>query len=243
MNKRCSKCGEVKDVVEFYKAKYGYQGQCKICRNIIIKEYADKHKKEKAMRGNIYYEENRKELLIQHKKYNGTHKKEKIEYDKNHFKKHKEEINERHKEYNKKNKEKGAEYRKIYFKKNKRKIIARHNQWAMGKRKDDINYKIKGNLCNRMVQALQRKSKSMTTMKLIGCTIEELKQHLESQFIEDMTFDNYGYYGWHIDHIKPCVLFDLSDPEQQKQCFHYTNLQPLWAKDNLSKGAKYEEVV
>lgn len=53
-----------------------------------------------------------------------------------------------------------------------------------------------------------------------------------------MTWANYGKSGWHIDHIKPCASFDLSDPDQQKACFHYSNLQPLWAFDNLSKGAK-----
>jgi hypothetical protein len=54
-----------------------------------------------------------------------------------------------------------------------------------------------------------------------------------------MTWDNYGKYGWHLDHIKPCSSFNLKDPEQQLQCFHWSNQQPLWAKDNLSKGAKW----
>lgn len=53
-----------------------------------------------------------------------------------------------------------------------------------------------------------------------------------------MSWDNYGYRGWHIDHIKPCASFDLTDPNQREQCFHFSNLQPMWAKDNLSKGAK-----
>jgi len=54
-----------------------------------------------------------------------------------------------------------------------------------------------------------------------------------------MNWNNYGYYGWHIDHIKPCSSFDLSKDLEQRKCFHYTNLQPLLAKDNLEKGAKY----
>ena len=74
-------------------------------------------------------------------------------------------------------------------------------------------------------------------MKLVGCNSKELKEHLESQFIEGMNWNNYG--EWHVDHIKPCAAFDLSDPIQQKECFNYTNLQPLWAKDNIRKSDKY----
>jgi hypothetical protein len=62
-----------------------------------------------------------------------------------------------------------------------------------------------------------------------------LIKHLESHFTEGMNWDNYGVYGWHMDHIIPCAAFDLTKPEDQSKCFHYTNLQPLWAKDNLSK--------
>ena len=73
-------------------------------------------------------------------------------------------------------------------------------------------------------------------MELTGCTLEELKEHLASKFTEGMTFENYG--KWHIDHILPCASFDLLLPEEQPKCFHYTNLQPLWAIDNMKKGAK-----
>lgn len=81
-------------------------------------------------------------------------------------------------------------------------------------------------------------SKSKRAQELIGCTIVELRLHLEKQFRPGMTWDNHNYHGWHIDHIKPLASFDLSDPEQQKQAFHYSNLQPLWAKENISKRDK-----
>ena len=70
---------------------------------------------------------------------------------------------------------------------------------------------------------------------LLGCEIPHLRAHLESRWKPGMSWENYGFYGWHIDHIVPCAKFDLSDPEQQKACFHWTNLQPLWAKENLKK--------
>ena len=76
-------------------------------------------------------------------------------------------------------------------------------------------------------------------MKLVGCSIEKLKQHLESQFKEGMTFSNYG--KWHIDHIRPCTSFDLSKLDEQYKCFHYTNLQPLWAEENLRKSSSYDK--
>ena len=77
-------------------------------------------------------------------------------------------------------------------------------------------------------------------MELVGCTIEELKIYLEKQFKEGMTWENRGIV-WHIDHIKPISKFDLTNEEEQKKCFHYTNLQPLFAIDNLRKSNKYQE--
>jgi hypothetical protein len=81
------------------------------------------------------------------------------------------------------------------------------------------------------------KSTSNRYSKLVGCTPLELREHIQKQFQPGMTWDNYG--EWHIDHIRPCASFDLTDPGQQKACFHFTNLQPLWGMDNIKKGAKY----
>lgn len=78
--------------------------------------------------------------------------------------------------------------------------------------------------------------KSANTESLVGCSIALLRSHIESQFKRGMSWANYG--KWHVDHIIPCSSFDLSNPEQQRQCFHYSNLQPLWARENLSKHHK-----
>lgn len=82
-----------------------------------------------------------------------------------------------------------------------------------------------------------RKSKSL---ELLGCSIEECRKYLESKFLPGMTWKNSGNgkNKWNIDHIIPCSAFDLSYYEQQKLCFHYTNLQPLWCEDNQKKGDK-----
>ena len=86
------------------------------------------------------------------------------------------------------------------------------------------------------MESLKKSQKFDSTMKLTGISLDELKKHIESKFQDGMSWDNYGV--WHVDHIIPCAQFDLSDPEQQKICFHYTNLQPMWAKDNMRKGAR-----
>ena len=74
-------------------------------------------------------------------------------------------------------------------------------------------------------------------MDLLGCSIEEFINHMESKFTNGMTWDNYGVLGWHMDHIIPCASFDLTDEKQQRECFHYTNLQPLWHYENRAKQA------
>lgn len=79
--------------------------------------------------------------------------------------------------------------------------------------------------------------KASRTTQLIGCTMEQLRSHLESKFKPGMTWENHGS-GWHIDHIMPCAAFDFTNPDQIFQCFHYTNMQPLWAHENLSKSDK-----
>jgi len=76
--------------------------------------------------------------------------------------------------------------------------------------------------------------KSRSTFKLLGCSIADFMRHLETRFQEGMTWENYG--EWQIDHVKPCASFDLTDPKQQEICFHFSNLQPLWERDNKSKS-------
>ena len=106
------------------------------------------------------------------------------------------------------------------------------------RRKTDIEWKIKCNLRRRICHLVNREYKSAKTMELLGCSIEQFKQHIESKFKPGMTWENYGPFGWHIDHVLPCSSFDLTLEENQRKCFHYSNLQPLWWNENLSKGAK-----
>jgi hypothetical protein len=103
---------------------------------------------------------------------------------------------------------------------------------------NDLNFKLRSALRCRLKEAIKNNQKSGSAVRDLGCSIEELKTHLESKFLPGMTWDNWSRDGWHIDHIVPLASFDLSDPEQLKKACHYTNLQPLWAKDNIRKGDK-----
>jgi hypothetical protein len=84
--------------------------------------------------------------------------------------------------------------------------------------------------------------KAYKSMKLLGCSVDECRMYLESKFLPGMTWENHGFGDgkWHIDHILPCASFDLTKPEEQLKCFHYTNLQPLWHNENLSKSDKIQ---
>ena len=123
-----------------------------------------------------------------------------------------------------------------------KKIINRpkKTKYVLDKMKTDPIFRIKQTLRKRVLNALKTVGikKAHKTVELIGCSVEMCKEHIEKQFQEGMGWHNHGPLGWHIDHIIPCSAFDLTDPEQQKKCFHYTNLQPLWYHDNLSKGSK-----
>lgn len=108
---------------------------------------------------------------------------------------------------------------------------------AAKRRATDTEYRIRCNITTRLNTALRKGYKSGSAVRDLGCSIPELRAHLEAQFTEGMSWETYGLHGWHIDHIRPLASFDLTDREQLLTACHFTNLQPLWAKDNLSKGA------
>lgn len=127
------------------------------------------------------------------------------------------------------------EYYKIYRKNPKLKQYQLNYQFD--RMKSDPEYKLRKTLRSRISRLLRDKPKTGSAIKDLGCSVLELKFYLEVKFQLGMTWENHG--KWHIDHVKPLASFDLTDPEQFKEACHFTNLQPLWAEANLSKGAKY----
>jgi len=146
------------------------------------------------------------------------------------------------KQYGLNHKKERLEYVKNYNIKNKQKNLQYQYNWSKQRYKNNIEFHIITNMRKRLERVLSYK-KNNTTIELIGCSISQLKNYLENKFQPGMNWQNYGKHGWHIDHIKPISSFIFNDTKQQKECFHYTNLQPLWAKDNLQKSNKIIEVV
>lgn len=173
---------------------------------------------------------------------------EKIEYLKNYYLKNKERLKANMREayqrdktpYLQRSKEQkvrlGAEYsnyQKGYRLRNKERL----NAYVLNRLHTNPVVKLRHTLRGRFRKLVTGKHKTNSVLNLLGCTVEDLKIHLEKQWHSGMAWDNWGTL-WHIDHIKPCSSFDLTDPQQQAACWNYSNLRPLLAIDNLRKGAK-----
>lgn len=209
--KTCSKCHKINPIFKFGKDKRnkdGHKSYCKRCEKGYCKKYYLNNIEKLKNRSKKYYENNKIKIQKQHNKYQQSHKQELKEYLKN------------------------------YYQNNKKKIKKQRNKQTKEKRKKDPIYRMINSIRSRIYSALKRNAKSVMTRSLVGCDFEYLAYHLQCQFKKGMTWDNYSLYGWHIDHIKPVASFDLSKPKEQRKAFHYTNLQPLWAEENYSKGNK-----
>ena len=217
----------IKTIKEYRLKNKEYQKQYNKEYDLKNKERIKKRKKEYYLKNKEKQKEyrlkNKEKLKKQHKDYYLKNKEHLLELGKKNYLKN----NKQKKEYQK-------QYSKGYFQKNKEYIYIRNSNRI----KTDLNLKLRIICRSRVRSALKVKNaiKSLRTMKLIGCSPKKLWLHLEKNFLLGMTKENHGL--WHIDHIMPCASFDLRCPVQQLACFNYKNLQPLWASDNMSKGAK-----
>lgn len=219
--KRCVKCKISKNLSDFTNNKTKKDGKnnyCKICQQI----YRKQNKKHIQKYLKTYRAKNKNQLSDWYKKYRHNNKKR---------------IKDKDAQYRKKNKDKIQKYNKKWRQKNRDLINNKKKQYYC-RRKLNIDYRLLNNLRSRIRAAIKNGKKCMKTTEILGASIESVRLHLESKFTEGMNWANYGLYGWHIDHIVPCDKFDLSKKSEQKKCFHYTNLQPLWAKENIKKSNK-----
>jgi len=225
--KICPKCKIEKELSEFSKNNRNKDKlcyNCKDCRNKSGQIYREKHVDKEVKRHKKYRDNNKVKILEQNKRYNAEHREER-------------------KTYNKKSWLENKDYYKNYRLKNKERIRKYKNNYCVQRRKTDIEYKILCNLRGRLSHVIENNSKSASTTELLGCTVKFLKSYLQNKFTKNMTWGNYGRKNktqcWEIDHIKPCDSFDLSKKIEQRKCFHYSNLQPLWELENLKKSNKY----
>jgi hypothetical protein len=134
--------------------------------------------------------------------------------------------------------DKAKQYRKKYVIENLDWWRKYEREYRCNRRKEDIFFKIKGNMSARLSDLINKRNLGTTTLELIGCDRETFISHIEKQFTKGMTWENYGLKGWHVDHIIPLSSFNLTIEDEVKKACHFTNLQPLWWQDNLEKSNK-----
>jgi hypothetical protein len=206
--KFCVRCNKIKSIDEFNELKSSKDGKNYICAGCA------RDKGKKWYNDNIEYSrEYKKKSSKKYRKENPEKVKDsKNKWRKNNAEKHKEGVRRRSKRY-------------------------RENK------KDDIQFKLRNLIRRRLRSLISRKNLTEAIDEHIGCSYSMLVEYLESMFydnpetLEAMSWNNHSSDGWHIDHIIPLASFDLEDKEQFAKAIHYSNLQPLWAKENLSKGA------
>lgn len=209
--KICSKCKESLPLESFSKKsqnKDGLNSICRCCIKVLSRKYYENN--------NTKLKEKSRDSRLKNPEYNKEYYSKNLNYFKN---------------YN----DNTTEKRKIWQQNNYDRITEnRRKRWEKYP-----ELKLKARLRSYYWFHLKKSktSKTNSSIKMLGCSIQEFKEKLESMFEPGMTWDNYG--EWHLDHIRPCASFDLSDPVQLAECFHFSNFQPLWAKDNLQKGSKY----
>lgn len=141
------------------------------------------------------------------------------------------------KEYLRLWREKNSDYF-VNYRKNNPSLQARYRKTHYVKNKTNENYLILKNIRRRLRSFLKNGSVTQKIDNYLGCDISFLKKYLEEKFVEGMSWKNYGNKGWHIDHIYPLSKIDPRNEEEIKMVCHYTNLQPLWAADNIKKSNK-----
>lgn len=225
----------------------------KIRNRVKARAWVLAHPKKVKIRARNYYLLNKEDIIVKAREYRKNNKDKIKQIQKEYRIKNLNRLTKYLKRYRTMNKDKIAEQNNKYRKDNRTKIIERQRNrrinnieafraymrnWFRNAYYTRPVYKIELNLRSRIYQLLKGKQKSDATLKLLGCSVNAFRVYFESKFKNGMTWNLFMQGKIHIDHIKPCSSFNLEKVSEQQECFHWTNLQPLWAKDNLEKGAK-----
>jgi len=252
-SKECRICKEDKPLGDYYLRKDSgrYSNNCKKCAIIRNSKYSSNNCENNKIYSKEYYKNNKETVLKRHKRYQENNKDKIKEYSISYTKDNKEKIKDNSKNHYISNKEKILKNGKLYYENNKDKVKKRHKEYEKKaetkKKRRKRNEKKRENpifrLCHSVSAGISQSLKLNNLSKggrhwedLVGYTFEDLKTHMENLFSEGMTWDNYG--KWHLDHVTPKSLFKIKEvgDEEFMKCWALSNLQPLWAVDNLSKG-------
>lgn len=128
---------------------------------------------------------------------------------------------------------------KASYQRNKKEMNKRSGEKQKLRKQTDPEFKLKAQIRSKVCTLIRGTQKSYTALEALGCPVEEVMAEIAAKFQPGMTWENWGKHTWHIDHVKPLSAFNLLDPVQMKAAWHYTNLEPKWAKDNLSKWCRF----
>lgn len=240
--KSCNTCTELKPLDQFYANKAtsdGKAGDCKVCAKARANAWYHNNKERAATAAKIYREAN-KEIGVARAQKWAEENREKSRQIKSAWKKRNPEVVRRHarEAAAKKDPELKARIKKIYRSENPH-VARAYNQ---KRRAENPHQRVHDAMGNRFRDVLRSNKGGKSWRELAGYGVKELRSHLEKQFVEGMTWDNYG--EWHIDHIRPVASFDFEVEFEKtvRACWALTNLQPLWAIDNIKKGKKWDGV-
>jgi hypothetical protein len=240
--KVCSKCKEEKKICEFRKkksSKDGLRSECKECSSLFWKKYRDVNSEKISNRKKNDYIKNREKILDRVKKYRDENIDIIREKDRVRSKERYKKTPEKLKDYYNKNKKSILKYKKTWAEQNHEKIKEQKREYMKKRNSTDSIFNLKNRMRTRIWNYIRTANitKKNKTFDIVGCTPQFLKEHLEKQFVNGMTWENRK--EWHIDHIIPLSSAETED-ELYRLC-HYTNLQPLWSEENLKKGNKILE--
>lgn len=236
-SKPCKICKEDKPIIEYAVGENKSRPYCIKCERERKIAHYEKNKLRVRLKQKEYYEKNGEKVRAKVNEYR---------------KRELESVSKRKGEYYRNNLDKVRAWRNGYEEKNRDRLSAERKAkrplrldkvraYLKKRRETDVHFRLQARLRTRVRMALKRynKSKSASSEDLLGCSILFFKEYFCSLFTDGMTWDKFMAGDIHVDHIKPCKLFNLAIDKEQKECFHYTNLQPLWKIDNLRKGVSY----
>ncbi len=241
--KKCSCCQEEKNIEEFYKqktSKDGLMSICKKCSRIKSKKYHQENKELIRKNKKEYRQKKIDEIKTKDKIRHQLKREVKIE---KYFQNREEILIKKRANYHSAKEHHRELARKRYHRRklnNPQGIIKTRKDFYL-RHKDEPEYKLMKSIRWGLARISKnlKKNKKLRSIEYLGCSLEEFKEYIEKLWEEGMSWENYGLYGWHIDHIIPLDWF-LKNDQNPWKANHYTNLQPMWAKENLSKGNKFD---